>query len=255
MGSPGNPDAELLAAAHAAATELSDVPVGEYATVAGVPCLSLPLPHPWATQARALADGGPIEPEALRAVVEWLAARSPEWTLALRAEQPAPPGFLPWAVLPALRLHRPAMDEPPPGRVEVAAAASPAEFLTVYGEDLAPLVTDQHFRSPCHRHLVARVDGEAVGCARVRFTAGTAYISAVTVREAYRRRGIGAALSARATRVGAAEADVVWLHATKESKPIYERLGYRHVDDHVLLIPQAQASRATTAPGQANRAK
>ncbi|HET6212584.1 MAG TPA: GNAT family N-acetyltransferase, partial [Micromonosporaceae bacterium] len=208
-----------------------------------VPCMTLPLPYPWANQARPLALDGPVPAAVVREVAGWLTARSPQWTLVVRAEQPAPPGFLPWAVLPALVLRPPLVDVPPPDGVQVGPAASPAEFLAAYGVELAPLVTELHFASPYHRHLVARVGGEPAGCARVRFTGGTAYVSAVTVREPYRRKGLGAALSAAASRIGAAEADVVWLHATNESRPIYERLGYEYIDDHVLLVRQANSAK------------
>jgi predicted N-acetyltransferase YhbS len=80
-------------------------------------------------------------------------------------------------------------------------------------------------------HLVARMDGAPVGCARVRMLADTAYVGAVTVLPAWQGKGLGTALT-RAPR-----ASLVWLHCSAASRALYERLGYRHVDDHALLVP------------------
>jgi GNAT superfamily N-acetyltransferase len=86
-------------------------------------------------------------------------------------------------------------------------------------------------------HLVARVDGEPVGCARVRLMADTAYVGAVTVLPPWQGKGLGTALTLAAGELGARYSDLVWLHCTPTSRGLYERLGYRHIDDHVLLVP------------------
>ncbi len=86
-------------------------------------------------------------------------------------------------------------------------------------------------------HLVARVGGEPVGCARVRLMADTAYLGAVTVLPAWQGKGLGAALTIAAGELAAQYSDLVWLHCTPGSRGLYERLGYRHVDDHALLVP------------------
>ena len=109
------------------------------------------------------------------------------------------------------------------------------EFLAAYGTELAPLITDAHIRSARMDHLVARMDGGPVGCARVRLMGDTAYVSAIAVRPELRGRGIGTALTVAATRRAAGRAVLVWLHCTPRSRSLYERLGYRHVDDHALL--------------------
>jgi ribosomal protein S18 acetylase RimI-like enzyme len=236
--------AERLATAYAAAADLSDVG-GESAVVAGVPCLSLGLPYRWATQARPLADRTPPPASVVAELVDWLAARAPQWTIVVRGEHAtALDGFTVAEVLPAYRLAVAPPSVHPPDGVVIGPAGDAAEFLAVYGAELAPLVTERHLAAPGHHHLVARLAGVPVGCARVRVQRRAGYVSAVTVLPAYRRMGIGAALSAAATRLGAARTELVWLHANPTSRSIYERLGYVHVDDHVHLAPMGQANSA-----------
>lgn len=239
--------ADRIAAAYADTADLA-AGGGEWAVVAGVPCEHLPLPYPWATSARILAVPGPPSVCVVAEVSAWLAARSPQWTLMVRAAQAdALEGFTTWGHLPVLHLAQPLADAPLPGGVRIGPARDPDEFLEAYGRDLAALVTPAHLASPRLHHLVARHDGRVVGCAKVTQVGDTARVSAVTVPQPFRRRGIGAALTAAASRAGLERTDLVWLHCTAASRPIYERLGYRHVDDHVQLEPPAGAA----AVGQA----
>jgi GNAT superfamily N-acetyltransferase len=232
-----DPIAARIAAAHADTGALA-ADGGEWAVVAGVPCEHLPLPQPWATSARLLVLDGPAQARVVAEVAAWLAARAPQWTLLVRAEQAAHlPGFTTWTQLPALHLARPLAPAPVPAGVHIGPAGDPDEFLAAYGRAMEPLVTPAHLASPRLHHLVARLDGQVVGCAKVTRVGNTARVSGVSVLAPYRRRGIGAALSAEASRVGLGLTDLVWLHCTDESRPIYERLGYRHVDDHLLLTP------------------
>ena len=131
----------------------------------------------------------------------------------------------------------------PPSRPRSAAdigpARDPEEFLVPYGAELAPLVTDAHLAADHMHHLVARVDGQPIGCARVRLMADTAYVGAVTVVPAWQGKGIGTALTIAAGELGGRYSDLVWLHCTPTSRALYERLGYAHVEDHALLVPQA----------------
>jgi ribosomal protein S18 acetylase RimI-like enzyme len=176
----------------------------------------------------------------VRKLVGWLAARAPQWTIVVRGQHVgALDGFVPSYVMPALLLTTAPPRPSPPAGVTIGLARDPAEFLAVYGADLAPLVTARHFAAAGHHHLIARIDAAPVGCARVRIHGGTAYVSAVTVLQPYRRRGIGAALSAAASRLGSAHADLVWLHAADHARAIYERLGYVQVDEHVQMAPAA----------------
>jgi GNAT superfamily N-acetyltransferase len=210
---------------------------GDWAVVAGVPCQHIGLPYPWATTGRLLALPEPPAVDVVERVADWLGARSPQWTLMVRAEDEVA-GFERWELLPVLvRSDRAATV---PRQVDIGPARSPDEFLDVYGAELAPLVTEAHLASPRMHHLVARVDGQPVGCARVRLMADTACVSAVTVSPAWRGRGFGAALTATAGKLAEAYSDLVWLHCTPRSRALYERLGYRHAGDHAQLVPMSR---------------
>ncbi|MGA8117571.1 MAG: GNAT family N-acetyltransferase [Actinocatenispora sp.] len=229
---------EQLARAEAALADLTDIE-GDSALVAGVRCAALGVAQPWGTYAR------PVRPPAcgdFRQVIDWLSARSTQWTVKVSARDVGAPiyrGLREWLALPVYVLAAPdALDRTPTvSGLDVTLAHSPDEFLRVYGTELAPLVTDRRLASKGYRFLVARLDGRPVGCAQVRRAEGTVYISAVTVRPEYRRRGIGAAISTAASRLALTLADdgPVWLHASDEPGRVYRRIGYRQVDEHVLL--------------------
>jgi GNAT superfamily N-acetyltransferase len=208
----------------------------DWAVVAGVPCEHMALPHPWATVGRVLARSELPPPEALAGVVAWLAGKSPQWTLMVGAEDSIV-GFDVWDLMPAMALRRPPDPSGSPGDIEIGPARDRDEFLAAYGVELAPLVTDAHLASARRHHLVARVDGEAVGCARVDVMGDTAHVSAITVVPTHRGRGIGTRLTIAASERAAGHSDLVWLHCTPRSGPLYARLGYEHVDTHALLTP------------------
>jgi GNAT superfamily N-acetyltransferase len=122
--------------------------------------------------------------------------------------------------------------------IDIGPPRDAGEFLVSYGAGLAPLVTPAHLAAPRMRHLVARVHGQPVGCARVRLMADTAQVGAVSVVPAWRGRGVGSALTVAVSELAASLADVVWLHCSDTSRALYERLGYRHADDHALLVAE-----------------
>jgi GNAT superfamily N-acetyltransferase len=226
--------AERVASAHGDTADLA--PAGDdWALVSGVPCQHIDLPYEWATNGRVLALPAPPTPETIAAVAAWLGARSSRWSLLIRAEHEAfVAGFTRFDRMPVLVLR--GRQSAPPSVAEVGPARDPNEFLGPYGAELAPLVTDRHFSSPRMHHLVARVAGVPVGCARVRLMADTACLGAITVLPAWQGQGIATALTIAASELAADLVDLVWLHCTPKSRVLYERLGYRHVDDHVLLI-------------------
>jgi ribosomal protein S18 acetylase RimI-like enzyme len=227
--------AERIARAHDDTADLALA--DDWAVVSGVPCQHIALPYPWATTGRFLALPGPATAGAVAEVAAWLRVRSPHWSLlVLLADEPAFAGFQQWELMPVLALSAQSRSRPGPP-VRIGPARNPEEFLVPYGAQLAPLVTEAHLAAQCIHHLVARVDGEPVGCARVRMLGDTAYVDAVTVLPAWQRRGLGTALTLAASELGATHSDLVWLHCTDASRALYERLGYRHVDDHALLVP------------------
>lgn len=204
--------------------------------VAGIPCVSYPIRQPWATQAKVMDVPGP---PALAAATGWLAAHAKEWTVTIRAAHAGEAvfrGLEPSLELPCLTL---AADPEPVPAVEgltIGPARDPAEFLEVYGQELAPLVTEQALAHKGSSYLVGRIDGRPVACGMVRMAAGTAYISAITVPPAHRGRGIGTAISAAAVEAAKRQSpSLVWLSAVRELHPLYVRLGFRVADVHLQL--------------------
>jgi ribosomal protein S18 acetylase RimI-like enzyme len=228
--------AARIARAHADTADLALA--DDWAGVSGVPCQHIALPYPWATTGRFLALPGPAAAGAVAEVTAWLQARSPQWSLlVLLADEPAFVGFQRWELMPVLALRGQPRSRPGPP-VRIGPARNPDEFLVPYGAELAPLVTEAHLAAKRIHHLVAKVDGEPVGCARVRMLGDTAYVGAVTVLPDWRNMGLGTALTLAASELGVAHSDLVWLHCSDASRALYERLGYRHVDDHCLLVPR-----------------
>lgn len=229
---------DRVAAAYEAVAAASGrgAPRRDTAVVEGLRCVVYGVDEPWDGQVFAL-DVPP--PSALAAARAWTLDRSPGCVVVTRQRHLAAPvfaGFPHVHEMPALVLH----DRPPAASrvagVTVGDASDAAEFLAVYGPELAPLVTDADLADPAQTHLVARAGGDPVAVALVRSAGGAAYVSSVTVLPERRRAGLGTLVSAAATeRAVGTGAELVWLHATAESRPIYERLGYRLADVHVQL--------------------
>lgn len=225
-----------VSAAHGDTADLS--PAGDdWAIVSGVPCQHIALPYPWATTGRILAVPGPPTADTVAQVAAWLRLRSPQWTLMVRAEdEHGICGFERWDLMPVLALQD-QLPSPPRSLADIGPTCDRDEFLAAYGAELAPLVTAAHLAAERMHHLVARVAGKPVGCARVRLMADTAYVGAITVLPAWQGKGLGTMLTIAASELAARYSDLVWLHCTPSSQALYERLGYRHIDDHALLVP------------------
>ncbi len=102
-------------------------------------------------------------------------------------------------------------------------------------EQQVPLEDDQDGFDDEAVHFVARLDGRAVGAARLRVVGEAAKAQRVAVLPDLRRGGVGralmAALEGEARRRGLAE---VVLHAQVPVIPFYERLGYTAEGDVFL---------------------
>jgi len=219
----------------AAARELTLQPLNsDVAEVAGIACRRIPgIDEPWASHARCTTLPSRAD---LDRALGWLHERAPRWTVVVPSELAGHDvfaGLEPWLTLPVMvRTQRlPAATVP---GVTIRPAREPGEFLSVYGEMLAPLVTAEHLADPRQRYLVAERDGRVVGCAIARLVAGTSYVNGVTVLPDARGHGIGAAISAAAAE--AFDAGLVWLEAVAKAQPIYRRLGFEIVGEHILLM-------------------
>lgn len=231
---------DVVAAVSAAELVLpEEVGEGVYAeVVAGIPCVSYPIPHPWATQAKVMDVPSP---EALAAATGWLGEHAPAWTVTIRAEHAAEPvfaGLTPRLELPCLVLSADAE----PGFVRkvdgltIGLARELADFIAVFGAEFAPLFPPRALAHKGSRLLVGTIGGQPVACARVELAAGTAYIGGVTVIPSHRGRGIGTAISAAAVEAAKGlHPTHVWLTAVRELHPLYTPLGFREVDVHLQL--------------------
>jgi predicted GNAT family acetyltransferase len=90
-------------------------------------------------------------------------------------------------------------------------------------------------------YYLGRVDGVDVSTS-VGYTLGDLVgVFNVATPPEHRGRGYGAALTAEAARQGfAAGAELAWLQASAMGVPVYRRLGFREVEDYLLLTrPEA----------------
>ncbi|MGN6610332.1 MAG: GNAT family N-acetyltransferase [Angustibacter sp.] len=218
-----------------------------FASVAGVPCAHLPLPYAWSTQASlaGLESAAAAPPaDVVDAVIGWLQQHSPDaWHLVVDHQQvdgvAAATGLVE-------QLHHGVWlcDEAPEVPVPQGESSEPtlespqdvAEFLTVFGPDLGPLV-ERQLDLPDREFLVVRREGRAIACARLRDLAGTTYVGGITVVPEMRGRRWGRAVSALATRRALERSPLAWLHCDDSVSPLYSRLGYRRVTTHVHLGP------------------
>ena len=138
-------------------------------------------------------------------------------------------------------------DLPPVGGLAARTDAPAADVATVQSEafgdeyDVAlAFVTptlEQHARPP--QRTITSYDGtEPVGCATVAFLDGMAGIYGVSVRERWRRRGLGAALTAECLHLAAAQGcDVAYLNPSPMAYDVYASLGFRDALPFRIWVP------------------
>ena len=78
-------------------------------------------------------------------------------------------------------------------------------------------------------HLLAYLEAQPVGTARIRMTAQSAKIERLAVLPAARGRGIGKQLMEKALEVLAEECEEVLVHAQEYVKGLYHQLGFKQV--------------------------
>ena len=83
---------------------------------------------------------------------------------------------------------------------------------------------------------VGRVGGEPVTTAIGYRTGDELGIFSVATSPGHRRRGYGAAITARTARSGLESgAEMAWLQTSAMGEPVYRALGFRHVASHTML--------------------
>jgi GNAT superfamily N-acetyltransferase len=89
--------------------------------------------------------------------------------------------------------------------------------------------------------LAARLEGRTVGTALMLDAHGVAGIYVVATAEGYRRRGIGAVLTAAALEAGRQRGlHIGTLQASGLGEPVYARMGFEKVAEYQLFQPPAQ---------------
>lgn len=112
-----------------------------------------------------------------------------------------------------------------------------AEAFGMPVEGLSQLVTMRFIEDPGWRSYLGFVDGEAVTASMLQMDDEIAGVYFVGTRGAYRKRGLGEALTWHAVREGAgAGCTVSALQASDMGKPVYERMGYRVVAGYRTFV-------------------
>jgi GNAT superfamily N-acetyltransferase len=92
-------------------------------------------------------------------------------------------------------------------------------------------------------------EGRPVGTALLCTTPRVAGVYNVGTNSEYRRRGYGRALSLRAALDGlGAGCRISWLQASDMGRPLYEKLGYRAVEDLCYWVPPSATKSASSSP-------
>ena len=137
---------------------------------------------------------------------------------------------------PAMALHPVTVpDEPPPRGVTIervtdeaglaAFRAVQAEVFEMTAEVTAAFLPRAAAETPGIVLLLARHDGVPCATSAVTFSEHGAGIVGVATPAAYRRRGIGRAVTVAALRA-CAGADLAWLYPSEMAKPLYAALGF-----------------------------
>jgi GNAT superfamily N-acetyltransferase len=90
-------------------------------------------------------------------------------------------------------------------------------------------VADGVFQDHCARVYLAWLGGRPVATAETSLQEGALCVSGVATVPEARRRGIGRAITARAVRDRASEADMAFLQSSEMGHGVYESLGFRDV--------------------------
>lgn len=114
-------------------------------------------------------------------------------------------------------------------------------------QDAEQLSRKELWGGPSHGFLVHQ-DGQAVAGGAATYAEGVSYIGWMATKEGYRGRGYAEAIlrymdAFMRQRYGVKESA---LHATEMGRPLYERVGYRTVDEFaaILCVPAAEAATA-----------
>ena len=124
---------------------------------------------------------------------------------------------------------------PPPREISIADAAGPADMASCFAIRREVFCVEQGVsealeidgRDPECRHFILRLDGQAVGTARVRpLKPGVAKIERVAILAHHRGGGLGSALMRHVLASLDAQGLAALLHAQAHSETFYRALGF-----------------------------
>lgn len=224
--------------------DVSRRPGGDYAVFEGVAAHTTGLaPRHWNG---AFLTGTADLDRVLPQVAAWFARHEKPWGFLIPAEAEVEPPGLQHALDQPVML-RDLHGLPPDGELAVRADAPAADVATVqaeaFGDDYAVVLafvgpTLGPDARPRQRTITSYDGDEPVGCATVAFLDGMAGIYGVAVREPWRRRGLGAALTTRCLHLAAAEGcDVAYLNPSPMAYDVYAALGFRDAAPFRIWVP------------------
>jgi GNAT superfamily N-acetyltransferase len=227
--------------------DVSVRPGGDWADLDGVQVHTTGLaPRHWngATVSRPV-ELAPLIPR----IASWFAERDKPWGLLIPAELDLTPPGLAHLTDQKVMLRR--LDALPPVVLPVGLAvdehASPEQVTRVQSEAfgdpydvtlafVAPTLGPS--AAPPQQTLTAYDDGEPVGCATVVLMDEAAGVYGVAVRDDWRRRGIGAALTAMCLhRAAAAGCDLAYLNPSEIGYGMYASLGFVDAPPMRIWVP------------------
>ncbi|MCU1592585.1 MAG: family N-acetyltransferase [Frankiales bacterium] len=222
-------------------------PAGDWADLGGVQVHTTGLaPRHWngAHVARPV-DLRPMVPK----IAAWFAERDKPWGLLIPAELGLTPPGLTYSADQQVML-RDLVDLPSlalPDRIVVTDRAPTADVARVQSEAFGdPYDVTLAFVTPGlgpkaapPQNTLTAYDGvEAVGCATVAVMDGVAGIYGVAVRDAWRRRGIGAALTALCMHRAVADGcDLAYLNPSQIGHRMYSLLGFADTEPMRIWLP------------------
>ncbi len=148
---------------------------------------------------------------------------------------------------PAMALHPIALDTVTPSRITVDLVATEPDlvaFQAIQAEvfDLAPDVAEaflprRAIETPGIAFFLGRYDDVPCATAAASLSEHGVGVVGVATLAAYRRRGLGRAVTAAAVRWGAERgADMAWLYPSPMARPLYVGLGFRVLDETQVWV-------------------
>ena len=180
-------------------------------------------------------------------VAGWFAARDKPWGLLVPAElDVVPPGLEHALDQPVMLRDLDELPDLPPVRTRPDAPAADVALVQAeaFGDELdvslsfvtPTLLPDMR---PPQRTITTYDGDDPTGCATVAFLDGVAGVFGVAVREPWRRRGLGAALTAECLRLAvAAGCDLAFLNPSRMAHGMYGALGFRDALPFRIWIPE-----------------